>query len=163
MNPDVLLCDEVVSALDVSIQGQILNLLIDIRRKRGLSILFIAHDLKVACWFCDRIGVMYRGLLMEEAPARDLYERAAHPYTKLLFASVEPKASAEANASAGGHGMAGAGAAGESPAGKRLVSGVQAHGCPFFERCDKAMERCLAELPAYREIAPGHFVRCHFA
>ncbi|MDR2102300.1 MAG: ABC transporter ATP-binding protein, partial [Treponema sp.] len=88
MKPDLLICDEVVSALDVSIQGQILNLLLDIRSRRGLSFLFIAHDLKTACYFCDRIGVMYRGELMEEAPAAELYKTALHPYTKLLFSSA---------------------------------------------------------------------------
>jgi len=88
MEPEVLICDEVVSALDVSIQGQILNLLLDIRKKRNISFLFIAHDLKVACYFCDRIGVMYKGEMMEEAPAADLYREALHPYTKLLFSSA---------------------------------------------------------------------------
>ena len=88
MEPELLICDEVVSALDVSIQGQILNLLLDIREKRDMSFLFIAHDLKVACYFCDRIGVMYRGELMEEAPASDLYREALHPYTQLLFSSA---------------------------------------------------------------------------
>ncbi|MDR0997533.1 MAG: dipeptide/oligopeptide/nickel ABC transporter ATP-binding protein, partial [Treponema sp.] len=79
LKPELLICDEVVSALDVSIQGQILNLLLDIREKRGISFLFIAHDLRVACYFCDRIGVMYRGELMEEAPAAELYRSARHP------------------------------------------------------------------------------------
>jgi ABC-type oligopeptide transport system ATPase subunit len=88
MEPELLICDEVVSALDVSIQGQILNLLLDIREKRDMSFLFIAHDLKVACYFCDRIGVMYRGELMEEAPAANLYKEALHPYTRLLFSSA---------------------------------------------------------------------------
>jgi ABC-type oligopeptide transport system ATPase subunit len=88
MEPELLICDEVVSALDVSIQGQILNLLLDIRKKRNISFLFIAHDLKVACYFCDRIGVMYRGELMEEAPAANLYQEGLHPYTKLLFSSA---------------------------------------------------------------------------
>lgn len=85
MNPELLICDEVVSALDVSIQAQILNLLNRIRSERKLSMLFITHDLKVACYFCDRIGVMYHGVLVEEAPGADLYKNAVHPYTKLLF------------------------------------------------------------------------------
>ncbi|HAH62899.1 MAG TPA: ABC transporter ATP-binding protein, partial [Treponema sp.] len=85
MEPEMMICDEVVSALDVSIQGQIINLLDELREKRGLSFLFITHDLKIACYFCDAIGVMYRGILVEEAPAGDLYKTALHPYTKLLF------------------------------------------------------------------------------
>ena len=88
MEPEVLVCDEVVSALDVSVQAQILNLLQDLRKKRGLSFLFIAHDLKVSCWFCDIIGVMYRGMLVEEGPAKDMYKDAVHPYTQALFAGA---------------------------------------------------------------------------
>jgi oligopeptide/dipeptide ABC transporter ATP-binding protein len=142
MRPELLICDEVVSALDVSIQGQILNLLLDIREKRGLSFLFIAHDLRVACYFCDRIGVMYQGEFMEEGPAEKLYQDARHPYTRLLFAS----------ASGIGAGV---------PA--REVPGEGARGeesCPFAPRCALAEERCFAEHPELREIDPGRRVRC---
>jgi len=104
MEPELLICDEVVSALDVSIQGQILNLLLDIREKRDMSFLFIAHDLKVACYFCDRIGVMYRGELMEEAPAANLYREALHPYTQLLFSSAAGISSEESHTEAQRHG-----------------------------------------------------------
>ena len=83
--PEVLICDEVVSALDVSIQGQILNLLLRVRRERNLTMIFIAHDLAVVGYVSDRIGVMYRGVLVEEAPAQDLLERREHPYTQYLF------------------------------------------------------------------------------
>jgi oligopeptide/dipeptide ABC transporter ATP-binding protein len=146
MRPELLICDEVVSALDVSIQGQILNLLLDIREKRGLSFLFIAHDLRVACYFCDRIGVMYRGELMEEAPAADLYREAWHPYTRLLFASVS-------------------GSKGGPSPGRPLVAsgaeeGAPASRCPFAPRCLLAEERCFAESPEFEDIAPGHRVRC---
>lgn len=89
MEPEVLICDEVVSALDVSIQAQILNLLNDIRRKRNLTMLFITHDLKVACYFCDKIGVMHNGQIVEEADASDLYKNAKHPYSKKLFAGAQ--------------------------------------------------------------------------
>lgn len=88
MKPSLLICDEVVSALDVSVQGEVINLLNDIRRERGMSIVFITHDLKVACYFCDRIGVMYKGKLVEEAAAATLYKAAEHPYTKTLFGMV---------------------------------------------------------------------------
>ncbi|MDR2029565.1 MAG: ABC transporter ATP-binding protein [Treponema sp.] len=152
MSPDLLICDEVVSALDVSIQGQILNLLLDIRSRRNLSFLFIAHDLKVACYFCDRIGVMYRGELMEEAPAGDLYRTALHPYTRLLFSAVT-------------------GAAVEAPSGaaepRKAVA--QAAGCAFAERCPLAEECCFREHPEIRDLGgkageggPGepHRIRC---
>ena len=85
MNPKLLICDEVVSALDVSIQGQIINMLSDLQEKRNLSYVFITHDLRVACFFCDTIAVMYRGVLVEQGEAKDFYKNALHPYTKLLF------------------------------------------------------------------------------
>lgn len=85
MEPSLLICDEVVSALDVSVQGEVINLLCGLRRKRNMSLIFITHDLKVACYFCDTIGVMYRGRLVEEAPAATLYKEAKHPYTQTLF------------------------------------------------------------------------------
>lgn len=140
MNPELLICDEVVSALDVSIQGQIINLLQDLRKKRNLSFMFITHDLKVACYFCDVIGVMYRGVLVEEAPAASLYKDAFHPYTQLLFdgakgtitnSNIEVKTTLEAE-----------------------------NCCPFAYRCPKATDRCRRELPEFREIAEGHKVRC---
>lgn len=144
MKPELLICDEVVSALDVSIQGQILNLLLDIRERRNLSFLFIAHDLKVAGYFCDRIGVMYRGELMEEAPARNLYRDAAHPYTRLLYSSV-----------------AGTGRNGAAFPGGEVGTPVEAiAGCAFAARCPLADARCREERPGFREIAAGHRVRC---
>jgi oligopeptide/dipeptide ABC transporter ATP-binding protein len=152
MKPDLLICDEVVSALDVSIQGQILNLLLDIRSRRSLSFLFIAHDLKVACYFCDRIGVMYRGELMEEAPAADLYKTALHPYTKLLFSAVSGGASPASDAVSSGAVVH----AGEV---KTAVSAIP--GCSFAERCPLADEYCLREHPRMRETGrAGHTARC---
>jgi oligopeptide/dipeptide ABC transporter ATP-binding protein len=151
MKPDLLICDEVVSALDVSIQGQILNLLLDIRSRHSLSFLFIAHDLKVACYFCDRIGVMYRGELMEEAAASDLYKTALHPYTKLLFSAV----SADADAAPAVTGVD------PAKAGELKAAVSEIPGCAFAERCPLADERCLREHPEIREIgAEGHKVRC---
>ena len=140
MKPEVMFCDEVVSALDVSVQGQILNLLQDIREKRGISFLFIAHDLRVSCYFCDTIGVMYRGVLVEEAPASDLYKTAFHPYTKLLFAGSD-----NANLSSTGEV-------------KTMLESL--HGCPFAHRCPHATERCHSQIPDWKEIASGHRVRC---
>ena len=166
MEPELLICDEVVSALDVSIQGQILNLLLDIREKRDMSFLFIAHDLKVACYFCDRIGVMYRGELMEEAPAADLYREAVHPYTQLLFSSAAG-ISEESHTEAQKHG-------GDSkfsiskidlhkkPENKTTDSQEKAPGasCSFAPRCSQATERCFTEHPSLTEIKTGHSIRC---
>ncbi len=142
MNPELLVCDEVVSALDVSIQGQIINLLQDLRQKRNLSFIFITHDLKVASYFCDRIGVMFRGIMVEEGDARTLYKDALHPYTKLLF---------------------------EGAAGKLSTSNIevkttleQEHCCPFAYRCPKATEKCRTELPEFRTLSDGHKIRCFY-
>lgn len=142
MNPEILICDEVVSALDVSIQGQILNLLQDLRQKKNLSFVFITHDLKVACWFCDTIAVMYRGVVVEQAPAQDLYKNAKHPYTKLLF-----------------DGALGQGAKSSVEVKTTLT---KESGCPFAHRCPMAKEKCFAELPPFHEAAPSQKLRCFF-
>jgi len=140
MEPEVMICDEVVSALDVSVQGQIINLLESLRNKRSLSFLFITHDLKVACYFCDTIGVMYRGVLVEEAPAADLYRTALHPYTKMLFD----------------------GAAGKpAPSNTEVKTTLSVeHGCPFAYRCPLADEKCRSELPGFTAPYGRHIVRC---
>ena len=140
MNPSLLICDEVVSALDVSIQGQVLKLLQDLRKARNLSYIFITHDLKVACYFCDTIGVMYRGYLVEEAPAADLYKTAMHPYTKLLFEGAQ------------GH---------LSNSNQEVKTTLQQENCcPFAYRCPKATERCKKELPDFKQVSGSHRVRC---
>lgn len=140
MNPSLLICDEVVSALDVSIQGQVLKLLQDLRKSRNLSYIFITHDLKVACYFCDTIGVMYRGYLVEEAPAADLYKTALHPYTKLLFE--------------GAQGIL-------NNSNQEVKTTLQQENCcPFAYRCPKATERCKKELPGFKQVSGSHRVRC---
>jgi ABC-type oligopeptide transport system ATPase subunit len=169
--PELLICDEVVSALDVSIQGQILNLLLDIRNKRGISFLFIAHDLRVACYFCDRIGVMYQGELMEEAPAAELYREALHPYTRLLFSSVsggEPALGSPVSGNRSpGRPMPGKLTPGKPSSGKPLsvpqAGDAPSPCCPFAPRCIRAEERCFAERPELGDFAPGHRVRCFYA
>ena len=143
LEPELLICDEVVSALDVSVQAQILNLLQDLRKKRGLSFLFIAHDLKVSCYFCDTIGVMYRGMIVEEAEAKDLYKEALHPYTQTLFAGAGGKFQVEKT--------------GEM---KTLLENLS--GCPFAHRCPKAQEKCRSEIPPLKQISENHKVRCFF-
>lgn len=142
LNPELLICDEVVSALDVSIQAQILNLLSDLRKNRNLSFLFITHDLKVACFFCDKIGVMYRGVLLEEAPASTLYKNAIHPYTKLLFSAATGFKS-DSNVEV-----------------KTMLE--KEKGCPFAHRCSKATEKCFTECPELTIRDNGHKVRCHY-
>ena len=137
MKPELLICDEVVSALDVSIQGQILNLLLDIRSRKDLSFLFIAHDLKVACYFCDRIGVMYRGEMMEEAPAQTLWKNGVHPYTELLFSSVS-----------------------NSVVKSAVNTEATDSGCAFTGRCAYAEKKCFTEKPPLSSAADGHRVRC---
>jgi oligopeptide/dipeptide ABC transporter ATP-binding protein len=151
MKPDLLICDEVVSALDVSIQGQILNLLLDLRSRRAssgqdISFLFIAHDLKVASYFCDRIGVMYRGEIMEEAPATELWNHYQHPYTELLFNSVKLEGGSHATARS-----------------ERTAAETPLHanaGCAFVARCPYAEERCFNEKPELRAVDEKHLIRC---
>ncbi|MBQ9494991.1 MAG: ABC transporter ATP-binding protein [Treponema sp.] len=143
MEPEALICDEIVSALDVSIQGQIINLLDDLRHMRDLSFLFITHDLKIACYFCDAIGVMYRGMLVEEAPAADLYKTAVHPYTKLLFDGARGKATA-------------------SNAEVKTTLAVE-KGCVFAHRCQYAQSQCTLNMPVFKHIGNGHNVRCVLA
>jgi len=147
-SPTVLICDEVVSALDVSIQGQILNLLVELKHRFELTMIFIAHDLTVVSYMADRIGVMYGGSLMEEAPSANLTQRPLHPYTRLLYESIPTwnrKLSDRVAIS-----------------GAAYVPTVEPTGCPFVGRCPLARERCRVEMPLLREIAAGHKVACHF-
>jgi peptide/nickel transport system ATP-binding protein len=149
VKPKLLVCDEIVSALDVSVQAQILNLLEDVKRQYHLTILFIAHDLAVVKNVSDRVAVMYLGRLCEIAPSDVLYEAPAHHYTAALLASaVEPDPEAERTS---------AGLSGEPPSPINPPSG-----CRFRTRCPRAEARCAEEVPEMREIAPGHQVSCHF-
>jgi peptide/nickel transport system ATP-binding protein len=149
MEPKLLVCDEVVSALDVSIQAQILNLLEDLKARYGLTLLFIAHDLAVVKNISDRVAVMYLGKLCEVAPADTLYREPAHHYTKALMgAALEPDPSTAGRPPS---------LTGEPPSPVNPPSG-----CRFRTRCPRAEARCAAEEPAMRQIAPGHTVACHF-
>jgi peptide/nickel transport system ATP-binding protein len=149
MEPDLIICDEPVSALDVSVQAQILNLLEDLKARYGLTLIFIAHDLAVVKNVSDRVAVMYLGRLVEVARPDDLYRQPAHHYTSALLRSIpEPDPSAESTA---------AGVMGEIPSPVAPPSG-----CRFRTRCPRAEERCAAEVPIMREVAPGHHVACHF-
>ena len=147
--PDLLICDEPVSALDVSVQAQILNLLADLKARFQLTMVFIAHDLAVVKNVSDRVAVMYLGKLVEVAGSDELYRSAAHPYTEALLASIpEPDPDHTANHKA---------LTGELPSPLNPPSG-----CRFRTRCPYAQERCAAEEPPLRELAPGHQVACHF-
>ncbi len=149
LKPKLLVCDEIVSALDVSVQAQILNLLEDLKQEYDLTILFIAHDLAVVKNVSDRVAVMYLGRLCEIAPSDLLYEAPAHHYTAALLASaVEPDPEAARTPVA---------LTGEPPSPINPPSG-----CRFRTRCPRAEARCAEEVPEMREIAPGHQVACHF-
>jgi peptide/nickel transport system ATP-binding protein len=149
MRPKLLVCDEIVSALDVSVQAQILNLLEDLKAEYNLTVLFIAHDLAVVKNVSDRVAVMYLGRLCEIAPANLLYEAPAHHYTAALLSSaVEPDPEA-VRTSVPLHG--------EPPSPINPPSG-----CRFRTRCPRAETRCAEEVPELREIAAGHQVACHF-
>ncbi len=150
LEPRLLICDEVVSALDVSVQAQILNLLEDLKARYGLTMLFIAHDLAVVKNISDRVAVMHLGVLCELAPSETLYEAPAHPYTDALLASaLEPDPEAR---------HARPKLQGEPPSPINPPSG-----CRFRTRCPYAQPRCADEPPEVRELAPGHWVACHFA
>jgi peptide/nickel transport system ATP-binding protein len=149
LGPKVLICDEPVSALDVSVQAQILNLLRDLKAEYGLTLVFIAHDLAVVKNVSDRVAVMYLGKLCEVAEPDDLYSNAAHPYTALLLESIpEPDPAVAIDVSMD--------QAGEIPSSIDPPSG-----CRFRTRCPQASERCANEEPQMREVSAGHYVACH--
>ncbi|WP_035714056.1 ABC transporter ATP-binding protein [Azorhizobium doebereinerae] len=152
MQPDVLVCDEPVASLDVSIQAQILNLFLKLRRELDLTLLFISHDLSVVRHLCDRVAIMYLGRIVEEGPAADVYADPRHPYTQALLDSV-PKLVLEDGAQV--H---------FKPIRGELPSPLAPPpGCHFHGRCPIAEDRCRVERPALRPVAPGRAAACHFA
>ena len=149
-NPKLIVADEPVSALDVSIQAQILNLLDDLQKEFGLTYLFIAHDLGVVEHIADRVAVMYVGRLVELAPTEELFANPMHPYTEALLSAVPKTEPDEVR--------------------ERIVlKGEIANpadppsGCYFHPRCNYAQDRCRKETPAWREVSPGHYAACHFS
>ncbi|MFZ5859930.1 MAG: ABC transporter ATP-binding protein, partial [Spirochaetota bacterium] len=149
LNPELILCDEPVSALDVSIQSQILNLFKDLQDEFGLTYLFIAHDLSVIKYISNRVAVMYLGLIVEIADAADLYKNPLHPYTQALLSAApipDPKIEAKR---------------------KRIIltgdvpsPDKQRPGCNFYDRCSKHMDICKQARPMLKEASPGHEVSC---
>lgn len=148
MNPQFVVCDEAVSALDVSIQSQIINLLLDLKEQNELTYLFISHDLSVIKYISDRIGVMYLGNMVELATTKDLFENTAHPYTEALLSSI-PTTDLDSD--------------------KEVVilegdipSPINPpKGCKFHTRCNYCTDICEKVAPLFEEISPGHFVACH--
>ncbi|MCD4823038.1 MAG: ATP-binding cassette domain-containing protein, partial [Phycisphaerae bacterium] len=150
LEPKLIVCDEPVSALDVSVQAQILNLLIDLQERLGLTYLFIAHDLSVVEHISHRVAVMYAGSIVEMAETHRLFQQFRHPYTSALMEAVpEPSPKAKVN--------------------RLLLPGEVADpsnlpsGCPFHPRCRYCEEQCKVETPKLQDIGDEHFVACHFA
>ncbi len=152
MEPSLIICDEPVSALDVSIQAQIINLLEELQARLGLTYLFIAHDLSVVRHISDRVAVMYLGKLVELADRKAIYDEPLHPYTRALLSAVpipDPKIESKRERTV---------LRGEVPSPLNPPSG-----CVFHPRCPIAVDRCSAEVPPLREIRPGHWAACHLA
>ncbi len=150
--PDLIVADEPVSALDVSVQAQVLNLMRDLETSHGLTYLLISHDLVVVEYLCAEIMVMYRGRIVERAETERLFAAPAHPYTRLLLASVPRMEAGRARRD----GVA-------PPPAEAETGDAIGDGCPFAPRCPLAEHRCRAEAPRAREIAAGHRVACHLA
>ncbi len=150
VNPDFIVCDEPVSALDVSIQAQVINMFDELQEKLNLTYLFIAHDLLVVRHISDRIAVMYLGKMVELAEANEICDRPLHPYSKALMSAVpmpDPKI-ARANQRIA--------LQGDIPSPLNAPSG-----CPFRTRCQYATEKCAESMPEFKEVSKGHFVACH--
>lgn len=147
LEPDFIVADEPVSALDVSIQAQVVNLLRDLQQRLGLTMLFISHDLAVVEYICDRVIVLYLGRIMEIASSEDLYARPEHPYTRALLSAIpspDPDARTERQILRG-----------DIPSPANPPSG-----CVFRTRCPKAIDACAATVPQLREVRPGQFKAC---
>jgi len=150
LSPKFIVCDEPVSALDVSIQAQILNLMQDLQKEFGLTYIFVTHDLSVVKHISDDICVMYLGIVVEKCPTKELFKKQYHPYTKALLSAI-PRPSLKRNDQ-------------RIVLKGELTSPINpGPACRFASRCAEAKEICRRESPAYGEVTPGHFTACHFA
>lgn len=150
VDPEFIICDEPISALDVSIQAQVINMLKELQEKQGLTYLFIAHDLSVVKYISDRVVVMYLGTIVETAETEELYANPTHPYTKALLSAIPEADPHRAKANE------------RIPIKGEIPSPINPKNCcRFAERCQYATDRCFQEMPQLREIAPGHKVACH--
>jgi len=148
LDPEIIVCDEPVSALDVSVQSQVLNLILDMQEERNLTVLFISHGLNVVRHMSDRVAVMYLGNIMELATSEVIYSNPLHPYTQALIAAIpEPDPERRTRRIP---------FTGEIPSPIHLPSG-----CPFHINCSKRIDKCKSEKPEYREVEAGHFCACH--
>jgi peptide/nickel transport system ATP-binding protein len=152
LDPRLVIADEAVSALDVSVRAQILNLLEDLQTESELTYLLITHDLSVVDYLCDRVAVMYLGRIVELADTQEVYGAPQHPYTETLLSAI-PKPDPRQR-----HARARIKSAGELPDPSDPPSG-----CPFHTRCAYAQDRCAVEPPPLREVSPGHWSACHFS
>ncbi|MBS4178826.1 ABC transporter ATP-binding protein [Lederbergia citrea] len=150
VQPKLIVCDEAVSALDVSVQAQVLNLLQKLKKEYQLTYIFISHDLSVVKHISDRVGVMYLGKMMELSDKHMIYENPLHPYTKALFSAI-PEVSAEVKKQR-------VILKGDVPSPLDVPSG-----CCFHTRCPLATEKCKVDIPAFKEVDQKHFVACHYA
>ncbi len=155
VEPELIIADEPVSALDVSVQVQILNLLKDLKQRLNLTYLFVAHDLAVVRYLCPRVVVMYLGKLVETGDSEKVYQSPAHPYTQALLAAVPD---VERALSARGTPRTSTMLRGDLSPAQAVVEG-----CAFHPRCPHAADVCRRQSPVLREVAPGHFCACHFA
>ena len=150
VDPEFIICDEPISALDVSIQAQVINMLKELQEERGLTYLFIAHDLSVVKYISDRVVVMYLGTMVETAETDELYAHPMHPYTQALLSAIPEADPNKAKANQ------------RIPIKGEIPSPINPKNCcRFAERCQHATERCFKEMPQMKEIAPGHKVACH--
>lgn len=150
VEPEFIVCDEPISALDVSIQAQIVNLFSELKEKLGLTYLFIAHDLSMVRHISDRVGVMYLGMMAEVAESKELYENPRHPYTKALLSAI-PSTDPD-------HPMSERRIRMEGEVGSPINPPA---GCRFANRCPYTTEQCRRDLPPLRQVAPGHYCACH--